>query len=483
MKQKIFFFLFFSIYLFGAAFGQTPPAITINNNSNPSDGYIFLSNFVLDDDMETDPYLLIIDNNGRLVFKRYMNSSINTDFKLQKNGMFTYFSFARSRFYGMNSNFEVVDSFRAVNGKATNLHELKFLDDGGYILLAIENRIVDMSQIVEGGRPNAVVVGNVIQKFNAQKELVFEWNVFDHLNITDATEDIDLTTPVVECFHCNALDLDYDGNILLSVRYFDEIIKIDVETGDIIWRLGGSKSKNNEFEFLNDTDENNFTGFSHQHAIRLLPNGNYMLFDNGNLKTPQYSRALEFSLDQENKTFTKVWEYRPSPDVYTSAMGYAQRLENGNTIIGWGENHFTKTVTEVTPDGEVAFDLSLPFKIYSYRAFRFDVDITSIRDETNFAEKFRLYQNYPNPFGKSGAGSGTFTTIKYFVPLKNGESADVSLKVYDLLGRKIAELVNGKQTPGEHQVKFNSKKLPSGIYFYSLRSGKFFSVKKMLIIN
>ena len=481
MLKKNIFILFFIASFSAIALAQTPPAITINNNANPSDGYIFLSNFVLESDVETDPHLLIIDNNGEFVFSRYLNSSINTDFKVQKNGMFTYFSFSKSRFYGMNSNFEIVDSFRAVNGKATNLHELKILDDGGYIMLAIENRTVDMSEIVEGGKPNAIVVGNSIQRFNADKELIFEWNVFDHLNITDATEDIDLTTPVVECFHCNAVDLDYDGNILLSVRYFDEIIKIDAETGDIIWRLGGSKSKNNEFEFLNDTDENNFTGFSHQHAIHLLPNGNYLLFDNGNLKTPQYSRVLEFSLDQENKTFTKVWEYRPQPDVYSSAMGYAQRLENGNTFIGWGENLFTKTATEVTPDGEVAFDLSFPYKVYSYRAFRFDVDITAVEeDEPNVAEDFKLLQNYPNPFGKN-AYSNNSTQIEYRIPI--GANRNVSLKVYDILGREIAVLVNAVQSAGNYKVVWNAKKFAGGIYFYALRAGDFYSVKKMLLVN
>jgi DUF2075 family protein len=483
MKRKLFFTGIFLILFFVNANSQTLPQITVNNNSNPSDGYIFLSNFVLEDDVETDPYLLVIDNNGKVVFSRYLLSSINTDFKLNKNGMFTYFSMARSRFYGMNSNFEIVDSFRAVNGKATNLHELKFLDDGGYIMLAIENRTVDMSEVVDGGKPNAIVVGNSIQKFNAEKELVFEWNVFDHLNITDATEDIDLTTPVVECFHCNALDLDYDGNILLSVRYFDEIIKIDVETGDIIWRLGGSKSKNNEFVFANDTDENNFTGFSHQHAIQRLPSGNYLLFDNGNLKSPQYSRVLEFSLDQENKVFTKVWEYRPSPDVYSSAMGYAQRLENGNTIIGWGENLFTKTVTEITSEGEVVFDLSLPYKVYSYRAFRFDVNITEVQESENTIEDFRLCQNYPNPFGKNFSGGEASTTISYSIPHQEVESADVSLKVYDLLGKEVAELVNGKKSAGEHSVKFNSCNLPSGIYFYVLTINGQSLTKKMMLLR
>ena len=70
-------------------------------------------------------------------------------------------------------------------------------------------------------------------------------------------------------------------------------------TGAIIWRLGG---KNNQFSFINDT-----IGFSHQHAIRRLENGNISLFDNGNYHSPPFSRAIEYSLNENNKTATLVW--------------------------------------------------------------------------------------------------------------------------------------------------------------------------------
>lgn len=83
---------------------------------------------------------------------------------------------------------------------------------------------------------------------------------------------------------------------------------------------------------------------------------------------------------------------------------------------------------------------------------------------------FILEQNYPNPFNPS-------SSIKYGI----SKSGFVSLKVYDLLGRQVALLVNKEQLPGIYSVNFNARSLPSGIYFYELRSGGFSSIKKMIL--
>ena len=106
----------------------------------------------------------------------------------------------------------------------------------------------------------------------------------------------------------------------------------------------------------------------YQHHIRRIPNGNITLFDNGNYHTPSYSRAVEYHLDEENKVATMVWQYRNVPDIYGFAMGSVQRLHNGNTLISWGSAN--PTVTEVTPAGEIAFQMDLPQGIYTYRTFR-----------------------------------------------------------------------------------------------------------------
>lgn len=86
--------------------------------------------------------------------------------------------------------------------------------------------------------------------------------------------------------------------------------------------------------------------------------------------------------------------------------------------------------------------------------------------------KFVLSQNHPNPFNPS-------TIISYELPVRGY----VSLKVYDMLGKEVATLVNGEQAPGVKQVEFNASHLSSGIYFYALRSGNFVETKKMLMVK
>jgi hypothetical protein len=87
-------------------------------------------------------------------------------------------------------------------------------------------------------------------------------------------------------------------------------------------------------------------------------------------------------------------------------------------------------------------------------------------------KQFALAQNYPNPFNP-------ITMIRYELP----ERADVSLKVYDILGREVATLVNASQGQGSYQVPFNASTLSSGVYFYRLKAGSFMQTKKMLLVK
>ena len=95
-------------------------------------------------------------------------------------------------------------------------------------------------------------------------------------------------------------------------------------------------------------------------------------------------------------------------------------------------------------------------------------------DELGIPKEFLLSQNYPNPFNPS-------TTIKYQIPQDvKRETREVSLMVYDLLGREVATLVNEEQQSGYYEVKFNSNYLSSGVFYYQLRSGSFLEKKKMI---
>jgi flagellar hook assembly protein FlgD len=85
---------------------------------------------------------------------------------------------------------------------------------------------------------------------------------------------------------------------------------------------------------------------------------------------------------------------------------------------------------------------------------------------------YKLFQNYPNPFNPA-------TNIRYSIK----ENGIVTIKIYDILGKEIATLVNEKQSPGMYEVTWDASQYSSGIYFYKLTAGEFSEVKKMILIK
>ncbi len=102
----------------------------------------------------------------------------------------------------------------------------------------------------------------------------------------------------------------------------------------------------------------------------------------------------------------------------------------------------------------------------------YDIVLTSVDDDANLVRNFDLAQNYPNPFNPS-------TVINYTL----AERSNVTLKVYDVLGKEVASLVNNSQEVGSHQVTFDASNLASGLYIYTLNAGNFTSSKKMMFLK
>ncbi len=109
--------------------------------------------------------------------------------------------------------------------------------------------------------------------------------------------------------------------------------------------------------------------------------------------------------------------------------------------------------------------------------FYIDDDATDIEkpNENLLPTEFIVEQNYPNPFNPS-------TKIKYSIPVGQ-RNYHIVIKVYDVLGRMVRELVNTNQQPGNYEVEFNASGLTSGIYFYTIQAGKFNVTKKMVLMR
>jgi len=222
-------------------------------------------------------------------------------------------------------------------------------------------------------------------------DVVWEWRVFDHFNMVDYDQYggtwnqayVDLH---YDWTHVNAVTFDESENsIYISTRHLSRITKIDYSTGNVIWNLGRDMASG-------DVTMGNDIGFSFQHSVQILENGNLLTFDNGNLAeefrgldSPQ-SRAIEIAVSGNQAEM--VWSYELSDDLFGFASGNAQKLDNGNvlvTTVGGGGRSL-----EVNSSGtivwEANYNLSLPNGAV-YRAHRipglFPAAYSVIIDELN----------------------------------------------------------------------------------------------------
>jgi Arylsulfotransferase (ASST) len=304
----------------------------------------------------------------------------------------------------------------------------------------------DAGQAAQGKR---LQTGSVIRRWNplaGTDEIV--WNPFNFLDPltertnatnTDPGNSSDLSSAFPcsgtslqseEWMHANSLQVAPSGVILLSVRYLDTVVAISPQLDRIAWRIGRFKS---DFSFPNPSDR-----FYHEHYVRMLENGNLLLFDNGNGRPAAegglYTRALELALDWNSMTATKVWEYRHQVGTsagapvykYSDRVGAAQRLENGNTIVWFGADvnpatlapkspqTYTLVEADASPEAGAVAVLNVqipPGTGFPYRALQLETLFGEVPASANGPSLTAS----PNPIQVMGALVGT-TTISWNAP-------------------------------------------------------------------
>ncbi|MCF6270164.1 MAG: T9SS type A sorting domain-containing protein [Melioribacteraceae bacterium] len=211
--------------------------------------------------------------------------------------------------------------------------------------------------------------------------------------------------------------------------------------------------------------------------------------------------------------WTSSIQYNPTHEVgadnWLDGVEFTDGVEVDMTGIGIDGNIYNigghRTLTTGNKVAFLAFDpLSLSSNLdgeYWWYGFTYEAPqvqallwfdaVVSVNEKSELPETFSLSQNYPNPFNPS-------TTIKYSIPVvetRRGVSPQtpllggvggglVTLKVYDILGREVATLVNKEQMPGNYEVQFTTNGgLTSGVYFYQLKSGSFSATKKLLLLK
>ena len=344
--------------------------------------------------------ILAVDETGRVVWY-YRGNALMFDVKRLGDGKLQYlFSNLGVTQIDMLGSEISLSQWNAWSiGLDTIHHDMTELPGGHFLTISTEMRDIDGYPVDGGGTAEYHVVGDVIAELDGGGSLVKTWSLFDYIDPMRVREgfyetfwnlnygSVDTTK---DWTHANTVLYDpSDDTMIVSVRHHDWLMKIDMDTDELVWTFG------EEGDFtLQGGGEWPF----HQHSPEFLPNGNLLMYDNGNARSSYrpgdvpYTRAVEYEIDEANRTARQVWEYRGDEPYYAPFGGDANRLPNGNVLIADGgivadpmvdyndpDNLKSVRIVEVTygDASQKVFELiikdnseTIPYGYTSYRAVR-----------------------------------------------------------------------------------------------------------------
>jgi len=273
-------------------------------------------------------------------------------------------------------------------------HEVNLLPNGHIVTLGFTERLFPPgTQGSTTGLP-VDLVGDEIVDLDPNLQVAWAWNAFDHLDTArGALLDEDCVPPgcaatllyageaggtAKDWLHSNAVSYSpTDGNLLLSIRHQDWIVKLDYRdgqgSGDILWRLGHG----GDFALDGANPDESFPWFSHQHGIEMLPDGRLITFDNGDTRCVGqgddcHSRGQVYGIDEANRRATRLVD--ADMGNYSAALGWAQLLPNGNLsfVSGFQQEPAPAfgQVEEFDPSGVALLSVIESRPAQLYRAYR-----------------------------------------------------------------------------------------------------------------
>jgi arylsulfotransferase ASST len=341
-----------------------PGLRVFEQSSLDAQGYIFIAPKTMGSGQQGPE---IVDGRGRPVwFHPVLHGEQAGDFRVQNyRGKPVLTWWQGSNFGGntagtdyiVDSSYRVVAAVHAGNGLNADGHEFA-LTPQGTALITVDHEVpYDLSSV--GGPKDGTAIDGVVQELDVETgNVLFEWHSLDHVPIDESHVAAETG---YDYFHINAVNLDNDGNLLISARHTWTVYKVDRHTGQILWRLGG---KHSDFKLGPGVQ------FAWQHNPLPAGENTIRLFDNetdGNSRVLPQSRVIWIHLDTANKTATLVKAIAYPKGLSVESQGNAQALENGDTFVGWGQHG---TVSEFDPQGKLLFDAALPYAYDSYRAYR-----------------------------------------------------------------------------------------------------------------
>ena len=244
-----------------------------------------------------------------------------------------------------DASYREIARFPAGHGMPSDLHELLLTDRGTALVTSLE---------VRHRGAHGLTLGGVVQELEVPSaRVLFEWRSLDHVAVAESYAPVGYPW---DYFHVNAIDVDADGNLLVSARNTWAVYKVNRRTGAVMWRLGGKRS---DFALGKDAR------FAWQHDARSHDDGRVVsIFDNGVTR----SRGLVLALDTKSMRASVLREYVHAPPLHAHKLGSVQLLGNGDVLVGWGTDPH---LTEYAAGGAVVLDATLPHGGENYRTLRF----------------------------------------------------------------------------------------------------------------
>jgi hypothetical protein len=277
---------------------------------------------------------------------------------------------------------DIVTSVDDGRGEAgANLHDFELLSNGNYLLIATAPTTGVNLTPYGVSNTNGTVINAIIQEVTPAGQLVWSWDTADHIALSETDwnwTSRGITTSwngatAYDVIHMNSIQLLDNGScldtipqscdIVFSARHLDAVYSINMATGAINWKLGGTLVAGESLAFVGDPDAN----FSGQHFARILPDGTLTVHDNGSL-LGRPPRAVDYHLDIPNMTATFLGQVVDPREGPSNCCGSASLLPGGDWLAAWGGSNI---VTELTPAGNPVLTLTFPTGS-TYRAYPVD---------------------------------------------------------------------------------------------------------------
>lgn len=342
------------------------PVLTVTRPGTPTPGYYLLN---------ASKYGLVLDTNGVPVWYTQGSAVLNVEspapntLSLMPNYAAPVANDSIFPFQILSLDTNVAINVGSPNGQ-TDVHELRTAPNGNRLLFTAPlTSGVNLTGLKSFG-DNATILDCEIEELSPSGELVWSWLASEHIDpARESLEPALVTQPstFVDVFHCNSIEPDETGNLLLSVRHANALFYIERSTGKIKWKLGGTEYNQDGAALISVHGDSQGT-FSMQHDARFQPNGNVSMFDNHGAGTG-VARGIEYAIDHHAGVATPVFQFLGTgPSQF---QGSFRRSADGESVIGWGRvPGDPRSLTEIDANGQEVFNVGLGAGNVSYRAVK-----------------------------------------------------------------------------------------------------------------